>query len=137
LLRFLQTEKIGGKLSKLAKFLTRKLESYGAQVDFSRQTGTSPGTINKWMSGENTPNFESCLLIADYFEADPARVFRMAGKLNYYQLYIRHFDKIQHQTKLHARLQFLLDNGLEQCVEDLLNELEASRDLRPRKTQSN
>ena len=123
-------------MSKLAKFLTRKLASYGAQVDFSRQTGTSPGTINKWMSGENTPNFESCLLIADYFEADPAQVFKMADKLNYYRLYIRHFDKIQHQTKLHARLQFLLDNGLEECVETLLNDLEASRDLSPRKARS-
>ena len=123
-------------MSKLAKFLTRRLESYGAQVDFSRQTGTSPGTINKWMSGENTPNFESCLLIADYFEADPAQVFKMAGKLNYYRLYLRHFDKIQHQTKLHARLQFLLDNGLEEYVEALLNDLEASRDLRPRKARS-
>lgn len=116
-------------MSKLAKFLTRKLESYGAQVDFSRQTGTSPGTINKWMSGENTPNFESCLLIADYFETDPAKIFKMAGKLNYYRLYLRHFDRIQHQTKLHARLQQLLDKGLEHTVEDLLNELEANHTL--------
>jgi transcriptional regulator with XRE-family HTH domain len=124
-------------LSKLAKFLTRRLESYGAQVDFSRQTGTSPGTINKWMSGENTPNFESCLLIADYFEADPSRVFKMADKLNYYRLYIRHFDKIQHQTKLHARLQYLLDSGLEHNVEDVLNELESNQELHPKELKSN
>jgi len=124
-------------LSKLAKFLTRRLESYGAQVDFSRQTGTSPGTINKWMSGENTPNFESCLLIADYFEADPTRVFKMAGKLNYYRLYVRHFDKIQHQTKLHARLQYLLDSGFEHSVEDVLNALELSQDVRPEKVKTN
>jgi transcriptional regulator with XRE-family HTH domain len=124
-------------LSKLAKFLTRRLESYGAQVDFSRQTGTSPGTINKWMSGENTPNFESCLLIADYFEADPTRVFKMAGKLNYYRLYVRHFDKIQHQTKLHARLQYLLDSGFEHSVEDVLNELELNQDVHPEEVKTN
>lgn len=124
-------------MSKLAKFLTRRLESYGAQVDFSRQTGTSPGTINKWMSGENTPNFESCLLIADYFEADPTRVFKMAGKLNYYRLYVRHFDKIQHQTKLHARLQYLLDSGFEHSVEDVLNELELNQDVHPEEVKTN
>ncbi len=123
-------------MSKLSRFLTRSLESYGAQVDFSKQTGTSPGTINKWMSGENTPNFESCLLIADYFETDPARVFKMADKLNYYRLYIRHFDKIQHQTKLHARLQYLLDSGLEHSIEVLLDGLEMSEDLLPRKAKS-
>ena len=89
------------------------------------------------MSGENTPNFESCLLIADYFEADPARVFKMAGKLNYYRLYLHHFDKVQHQTKLHARLQFLLDSGLEHSIEDVLNELETNRDLPQKKLQSN
>ena len=112
-------------MTKLAKFLTRQLESYGAQVDFSRNTGTSPGTINKWMSGENTPNCESCLLIAEYFAVDPTRVFKMAGKLNYYHLYLRHFDKVQYQTRLHERLQHLLDSGHEQDVESILSDIES------------
>ncbi len=88
------------------------------------------------MSGENTPNFESCLLIADYFEADPTQVFKMAGKLNYYRLYLHHFDKVQHQTKLHARLQYLLDSGFEHSVEDVLNELETSQDLPQKESQT-
>jgi transcriptional regulator with XRE-family HTH domain len=127
-LKPVQRADIGAAMSNLAGFLMRKLETYGAQLDFSRKTGISPGTITKWTSGQNSPNFESCLLIADYFHTDPTRIFKMVGKLNYYRLYLRHFDKLKHQAKLHSRLQQLLESGLEDRVEDFLSELEADQE---------
>jgi transcriptional regulator with XRE-family HTH domain len=106
--------------------LTQKLEGYGAQLAFARQIGISPGTINKWMTGQNTPNFESCLLIAEYFAISPAQIFRMAGKFNYHRLYFGHLDQSPRETKLHLQLQRLLDSGLEDCVEEILNKFEAT-----------
>lgn len=118
-------------MSNLPGFLSRKFEGYGTQLDFSRKTGISPGTISKWTSGENTPNFESCLLIADYFHTDPARIFTMVGKLHYYRLYLRHFDRLEYQAKLHSRMQLLLEKGLEHRIDDFLSELELSHESTP------
>ena len=112
-------------MSELSRFLANRLGNYGEQVDFSRAIGASPGTVNKWISGENTPNFESCLRIASYFKVEPRVIFKMAGKLDYYQLYLRQFKKLEFQAQLHARLQHLLDSGLDEEVETLVRELES------------
>jgi transcriptional regulator with XRE-family HTH domain len=118
---------IGVDMGKLAEFLTCKLDSYGAQVEFARQTGISPGTIDKWMTSQNTPNFENCLIIADYFKTKPAQIFGMAGKFTYHRLFLRHFDQSAREAKLHSRLQRLLDSGLEDSVEAMFSEFESGK----------
>lgn len=67
-------------MTQLAKFLSSRLGDYGKQREFARHIGCSPGTVNKWLTGENAPNFEGCLKIAGFFNLEPESVFRLAGK---------------------------------------------------------
>lgn len=78
-------------MSEFSRFLSERLRDYGSQLGFSKAAKISPGTVTKWLSGENTPNFESCLIISEYFRIDPLRLFRMIGRVDYYHLYVRHF----------------------------------------------
>ncbi len=111
-------------MSQLSKFLRERLSDRGSQLRLAEALGTSPGTVTKWVSGENTPNFESCLRLADYLGVEPARIFRLTGKMDYYQLYLRAFKRAELQTRLHTRLQNLLDGGHIADVEDVLARLE-------------
>ena len=112
-------------MNKLGRFLKKRLSDYGKQLHFARETGFSPGTVTKWINGENTPNFENCLIIADYFDLDPGRVFKMAGKLNYYRLFQRLVKRAEVQAKLFERFQKLIDEGMEKDLDKLLDNLES------------
>lgn len=112
-------------VNKLGRFLTKELSDYGKQVHFARETKFSPGTVTKWVKGENVPNFENCLIIADYFDLDPGRVFKMAGKLDYFRLYQRLLKRAQYQVELCERFQKLIDEGMEKDLETILSSLES------------
>jgi len=96
-------------------------------MEFAAEIGTSPGGVNKWISGENTPNFESCLRIALHFDVDPIQVFKMAERLDYVRLYRRHVESLTFHHELHARLQALLDVGLSEEVDRKLRQIEDDR----------
>ncbi len=112
-------------MNELRRFLKTELSAYGKQLSFAQETNFSPATVTKWINGENTPNFENCLIIAEYFNLDPGRVFKMAGKLDYYRLFQRLLMKAQHQAKLYERFQKLIDKGLGKDLDKILSRLEA------------
>jgi transcriptional regulator with XRE-family HTH domain len=48
-------------------------------ADLARRTGISPSRISEWLAGKRRPSSESCLKLADAFNADPDYVLALAG----------------------------------------------------------
>jgi transcriptional regulator with XRE-family HTH domain len=48
-------------------------------ADLARRTGISPSRISDWLAGKRRPSSESCLRLADAFNADPDYVLALAG----------------------------------------------------------
>lgn len=111
----------------LPRFLGEQLSDYGRQLEFAREVHISPGTVSKWMSGENTPNFESCLRIAAYFHVNPVRVFKMAGRIDYYRLYSKIFESLEWHDELYGRLQALLASGHAAEIDKVFSKIEKRR----------
>jgi len=112
-------------MSKFSRFLAGVLSSRGSQSEVARAIGASPGTVTKWLSGENVPNFESCLRLADYLNMEPSLILKLVGNLEYYRLYLRLFKQVEFQTDLHSRLQSLIDRGYSEMVDSALYRLES------------
>ena len=81
----------------LSDFLIERFRHRGEQAKFCRKTGIESGSITKWKKGK-PPDFENCLKISDYFKLDPLKVFEMAGKPGFIDLYKRFFPEYQPKT---------------------------------------
>ena len=75
------SREIGSKL--LGKFIERHLRDYGANARMARELNVTPATITNWASARMSPDFESCIKLARYFNVTPLDIFRMAGKPKY------------------------------------------------------
>ena len=118
------------KMDTLSEFLKNRLSDRGKQSSFSRRIGVSQATASRWVSGDNVPDFESCLRIADYFKLDPLEVFEVAGKSEYERLYKKFFPdyepkqldesdiyKDPKHAEIHSKIQQMLLRGMDERVE--------------------
>lgn len=66
--------------SELAAWIRRQLvRREWSQADFARRLGVATGQVSEWSTGKRVPSPESCIRIADVFNADPNDVLTLAG----------------------------------------------------------
>ena len=110
-------------MTRLSDFLAKELKDYGAPARLARTIKISPATISHWASGKMTPDFDSCLKLAQYYELEPHQVFEMAHRPEFTTRY-RELVAMTHSTKekrgnrrkpehvrAHLDLQRILDSG--------------------------
>jgi len=51
----------------------------GRQADLSRRIDVTQSTVSRWKSGQATPDFASCLALADITGIPPQRILELAG----------------------------------------------------------
>ncbi len=74
---------------KFTEFLSEQLnQRRGFQTELADHLEVAKSTITAWRQGA-TPDFASCLKLADYFELDPIEVFEMLDDSNYISVYQR------------------------------------------------
>lgn len=73
-------------MTRLTRFLREEFEARGRQAHFCRQVHIEPSAVTKWKKHGDTPNFESCLKIAAYFQMDPYEIFTWAERPDYVSL---------------------------------------------------
>ncbi|WP_315055188.1 helix-turn-helix transcriptional regulator [Chryseobacterium indoltheticum] len=59
------------------EFLTRIMEASGLSTkDFANDIGVYPGTINKWLSGENRISAKNQIVIRSKFKKEIAKIYK-------------------------------------------------------------
>lgn len=59
------------------EFLTRIMEASGKSVkEFAKEIGIYPGTINKWLSGENKISEKNQTAIRSKFKKEIAKIYK-------------------------------------------------------------
>ncbi len=119
---------------KFKEFLSEQLnQRRGFQTELADHLEVAKSTITAWRQGA-TPDFASCLKLADYFELDPIDVFEMLDDSNYVSIYQRFVESSAEagaegeagarrapseedlypdgvHARLHRDLQYVLENG--------------------------
>lgn len=76
---------------KFTEFLSENLDRRrGFQTELADHLEVAKSTITAWRQGA-TPDFASCLKLADYFGLDPLDIFEMLEDSNYISVYLRFF----------------------------------------------
>jgi len=125
---------------KISDYLAEQLKERGKRTSFAKQIGVTDPTVARWLSGRSLPDFESCLRIARHFKLDPAKIFRMAGRPNYEELYsvfFRDRDLAQEaqpyegdeDIELHKKLQTLIKQGALSKIKSQIELLEAEKNI--------
>jgi transcriptional regulator with XRE-family HTH domain len=59
------------------EFLTRIIEASGKSIkEFAKAIGVYPGTINKWLSGENKISQKNQILIRSNFKKEISKIYK-------------------------------------------------------------
>lgn len=125
---------------KISEYLGEQLGERGQRASFAKQLGVTDPTVARWLSGSSLPDFESCLRIARYLQLDPAKIFRMAEKPSYEELYSTFFRergqlpevdlyKDDEDVELHRQLRRLIKNGALSKIKVQIELLEAQKNL--------
>ena len=125
---------------KISEYLGEQLGERGQRAAFAKQVGVTDPTVARWLSGSSLPDFESCLRIARYLQLDPAKIFRMAQKPSYGELYSTFFRergqvpevdlyKDDEDVELHRQLQRLIKSGALSKIKVQIELLKAENNL--------
>ncbi len=124
----------------ISEYLKEQLKRHGRRASFAKKVGVTEPTVARWLSGRSLPDFESCLRIALHLKLEPAKVFRMAEKPSYEDLYTALFRE-NHQVQevdlykddedieLYKQLQGLIKHGALSKIKVQIELLEAEKDL--------
>lgn len=107
-------------------YVREKLKLYKREYELAADVNVHPSTLTKWKKSKNGPQqitFENCIRFIVIFKDDPRRVFRLAGKPEYGDLYsalvkdgalsgeLKAPTLSKADAELHRKLQAILDAG--------------------------
>ncbi|MDA2934539.1 helix-turn-helix domain-containing protein [Acidobacteria bacterium AH-259-D05] len=122
-------------MTEFQKFVEKRTQDRGSQGKLARKLKVSTSTITMWKRG-SSPEFESCLRIADHFKIDPLKIFGMAERDDYAELYKKFFPDYEpknlteedlYENPVHAKFHAQLQDNLNSGVDDI--EQIVTRDL--------